>query len=98
MQSSQNNIQQTSIEAYSNIQKSLGDRQRQVYDKLKEMGSATNTMISKALALPINSITPRVYELRMMKLVGVSHQDFCPLTLKKAIFWKIVRRFENRVI
>jgi len=83
-------MQQTSLEAYEEIKKNLGERQRQIYEKLKELGFATNTMLSKALGLPINSITPRVFELRQLKLVGVSHIDKCPITGRRAIFWKVV--------
>ena len=83
--------QETSREAYLEIKKELGRRQKQVYEKLKELGTATNTMLSKALGLPINSITPRVFELREKKLVGVSHIGKCPITGRKAIFWKCVK-------
>lgn len=84
-------IQQTSLEAFEEVKKELGKRQQQVYDWLKYFGPATNNMISNSIKLPINSITPRVYELRKKKLVGVSHIDKCPSTGRKAIWWKVVK-------
>ncbi|MHA1676858.1 MAG: hypothetical protein ACTSU6_06740 [Candidatus Njordarchaeales archaeon] len=84
-------VQQTSLEAFEEIKASLGKRQRQVYLKLKELGSATNCMLAEALKLPINSITPRVYELRKLRLVGVSEVGYCKVTGRKAIYWKCVK-------
>jgi len=84
-------IQETSIETYKNIQDSLGERQLLVYNHLKQNGPANNKMIAKDLMLPINSITPRVYELRILKFVGVSHEAPCPITKRKSIFWKTVK-------
>lgn len=85
-------MQETSLEAFESIQHNLGDRQLAVYRAIKELGEATNTMISKYLELPINCITPRCKELRdQFKCVGVSKIDRCPITGRKAIFWRIVR-------
>ena len=84
-------MQQTSLEAFEQVREELGDKQRLVYLALSELKSANNTMLSKHLGLPINSITPRVLELRNMKLVGVSSVAPCPITKKKTIFWRIVR-------
>ena len=88
-------IQQTSMEAYNNIQDDLGSRQLQVLNAIHELGECTNTMISRHLKLPINCITGRTKELRDKKLVGVACVDICPITEKRAIFWKIVQRKLN---
>lgn len=87
--------QNTSKLAYEEIIKDLGKRQLQVYNTLKKLKSATNTMISKELGLPINSITPRTKELRDQKLVGVSKVDKCPITKRTSIFWRCVKWLEN---
>lgn len=84
-------IQQTSLEAWQEVKKELGKRQEMVYNALRELGEADNLTLSKYLNLPINSITPRVKELREMKLVGVSKVDKSKITGRKVIYWKCVR-------
>jgi len=83
-------IQQTSLWAYGEVKINLGERQKQIYLKLKEMRQATNTMLSHALSLPINCVTPRIKELRDKKMVGVFKVDRCPITQKNVIWWRIV--------
>lgn len=82
-------IQETSKISYENIMQELGDRQLQVYNALRELKYATNNMIASYLKLPINSITPRVYELRKKELVTKSHVSWCPIKKTKCIYWKI---------
>lgn len=91
-------IRETSLEAYEEIKGKLGERQQQVYEHLRWVGEATNNMISASLKLPINSITPRVFELRQKKLVGVSKIDKCLMTGRNAIYWKIIvqKRIEEK--
>lgn len=81
-------LQQTSLEAWNNIQHGMGQRQLQVYLALKEMKEATNAMLSQRLQLPINCITPRTLELRQIGLVIESYRDKCPVTGRSAIFWR----------
>lgn len=81
-------ITQTSLQAYNRIKEEIGERQLQVYQTLKELLYATNTMISKKIKLPINSITPRIFELRQKGLVEYSHTSWCPITKMKAKYWK----------
>jgi len=60
-------MQQTSLIAYKDIKKTLGKRQQQVLSALAIPRS--NAEIARALHLPINSVTPRVLELRNKGLV-----------------------------
>ncbi len=83
-------VTETSREAYQEIKPTLGKRQLQVYDWLKYFGPANNIMIAASLKLPINSVTPRTFELRDKCLVGVSHIDRCPKTGRNAIWWKTI--------
>lgn len=62
-------IQQTSIEAYEIIFDDLGSRQKVVYEIIEEYNNVCNQDISMILGLPINSVTPRVKELRDMGFV-----------------------------
>ena len=81
-------VQDTSIRAYLEIS-DLGKRQKAVFEALQRMGHATNTMIAKELNLPINSITPRVFELRERNMVEGHYKAKCPLTGRTAIYWRI---------
>lgn len=82
-------IQDTSLLAYTEILENLGERQMQVYSAIAELGECSNTMIAEKLNLPISSITPRVNELRKKKAVREALRDYCPITGRKVIFWKI---------
>lgn len=58
-------IQQTSLETYfMAVKPNLGRRQHQVLEALEEICPANNQEIALHLGWPINSITPRVLELR----------------------------------
>lgn len=85
-------IQETSREAYEQIKPELGNRQMEIYEYLKHFGPANNTMIAASLKRPINSITPRTFELRNLCLVGVSHIDRCPKTGRRVIWWKCLNK------
>ena len=82
------NVQPTSLLAYLDISDELGDRQKEVLACFRRIQPASNTMISNFLCLPINSIVPRIFELRKKKLVVESHRDTCQFTKRKVIFWK----------
>jgi DNA-binding MarR family transcriptional regulator len=83
-------MQDTSIEAFIQINEdgTIGKRQAQVYEVLK-MGPKTNREISLYLHLPINSVTPRVFELREKGLVRRSGSKIDNITRKRAIIWEV---------
>lgn len=83
-------VQQTSLDAFKIVREDLGSRQEEVYLFLTRFGPANNNMIAQSLKMPINSITPRVKELREKKLVGVDHEEPCPITGRNTIFWRVV--------
>ena len=78
-------VRSTSREAYYSLN-NLGERQLAVFTVLKET-SASNTELSHKLNLPINSITPRVKELREMGLVEDKGVKVCPYTHRKVHVW-----------
>lgn len=81
--------QQTSLDAYYGLsRRNIGDRQAQVLSQLRALEEATNTMLSRRTGIPINAVTPRIWELRQMGLVIESRRSICPVTKKKAIFWR----------
>lgn len=57
--------QQTSLETYfTQVKPHLNERQQRVLDAIEIIGPATNRQIGDYLGWAINSITPRVLELR----------------------------------
>jgi len=87
-------IRQTSLQAYKEIidNQELGRRQKQVYEVFAKYGELTNLEVSKVLWIPINSITPRTNELYKKGLIEESKRDICPISGRKAIFWRITSR------
>ena len=88
-------IEETSLQAYQEVMKTLGERQKEVYWMLCELGEATNTMLSRALHLPINCVTPRIFELRKKGLVIREKVDLCPITRRNCIFWKCLNELKG---
>jgi hypothetical protein len=82
--------QPTSLEAWSALQDSLGDKQKIVYDALRTLGEASNKELSVGLGWPINCITPRMFELRQLGLVEFSRVKVDVHTGRSEIVWKAV--------
>lgn len=80
-------IQQTSILAFQEAKTRLSYTQSAVLEALEEISPATNKMIAKHLGWEINSITPRVLELRKKRKVVEAYRSV-DITGRKAIFWK----------
>jgi len=81
-------MQQTSIIAYLQLQPELSTRQEQIYKTLQKIGVATNKDLSNNTGLPINSITPRILELRKKGLVKAEY--YTQQNGRTAIAWGIV--------
>lgn len=86
-------IQPTSLLAYDNIQKDLGEMQLKVFACLKNLESANNTILARKLGWTINRVTPRINELRKMGLVISDCFRECPITKRLTIFWKVSEIF-----
>jgi Mn-dependent DtxR family transcriptional regulator len=84
-------VQQTSVDAYLGVMPSLGDRQSAIYRLLMCEGPLSNKQIARLLEIPINSVTPRVHELRGLGLVIRSGYRTCPSTHCAEIVWEVVR-------
>jgi hypothetical protein len=83
-------MQPSSLDAWKSIQANLGQRQKTVFKALQEIGEASNKQISKLLGWPINTITPRVLELRNMGLVDFSREQVDLKTNRTEIVWRAV--------
>ena len=80
-------IQQTSLMAYRSVD--MNRNQKMVLEALEEIYPATNKQIAKRMGWEINSVTPRMLELRSEKLNKVveayRRKD---VGGRMAIFWK----------
>ena len=84
-----NDIQITSLEAYAHeIFPTLGKRQALIVQYLRSAGEHTNCEISDALNLPINTVTPRIKELRAQGLVLSARKRKCNITGRMAWAWR----------
>lgn len=78
-------LQQTSLFAFREVQKTLGTRQKAVYDALRT--PKTDKEIADCLNLAINEVTPRrneLVKLGMVRKAGVVKQNG-----RSAISWEI---------
>ncbi len=79
-------VTQTSLLAYSDIKKKLGNKQRIVRDAIGELGIANNQMIAEYLNWPINCVTGRVKELRDKGFVTTERIDKNQFG-RRVLFW-----------
>ncbi len=82
-------VRDTSLLAYYDVKRNLGERQQRVYDTIKTLGCPTNLEISRYLSLPINSVTPRTYELVDKDLVVFCEKRICSIGGRTSRSWRI---------
>lgn len=88
-------MQETSLQAYDEIQEKLGERQKEVLKAIQELckvqGDATDSEIANHLMKQDpNYVRPRRFELaRKFRLIEFSQQRVCKMTFKTCIAWKI---------
>lgn len=80
-------MQQTSLLAFREAKTRLNKTQSMVYEALEDISPATNKMVAKHLGWEINSITPRMLELRGKHKVIEAFKGR-DITGRTAIFWK----------
>jgi len=81
-------IQETSRMAYQSIEGELGRKQAQVFEfMLNANKPVCNLDIAKGLGIPINTVTPRVKELRLKGEVEEWGKETNPFTRRKVIYW-----------
>jgi len=79
----------TSLEAYYSIIGELGQRQSEIYNAIRKYKSVSNLDLSRLLQLPINSVTPRVKELRDKGLVVFDCVKVDYVTKRRMKKWKV---------
>jgi predicted ArsR family transcriptional regulator len=82
-------VTQTSLLAYQEAKTKLGRTQSAVLESLEDIAPATNKMVAESLGWAINSVTPRMLELRKKGKVEADHIGI-DIGGRKAIFWKPV--------
>lgn len=80
----------TRNEAYSGLLGTLGEKQRTVYDCLLGQNDMTNREIAAELRWPVNCVTGRVYELRLIGIVEPSIKRMCRYGRKVAQAWRVI--------
>lgn len=81
-------MQQTSLDAYSTVTKpQLNRNQKMVLESLEAIAPACNKQIAANMNWPINSVTPRVLELRKKGAVTQAYIAKDP-SGRNAIYWK----------
>lgn len=89
-------VTDTSKLAYaSKVRPTLGLRQQQVLEAMKLREDWSNTELSKELNWPINTVTPRVNELRKFRLAEFSGKRICTVTGLRVMTWKRVERISQ---
>jgi Mn-dependent DtxR family transcriptional regulator len=80
----------TSLNAYhGEIKETLGERQRQVLNIIRNSKNITNKEIANILKVDTCSITGRVKELRDYGLIFEDEKRNCNITGRLAMAWKI---------
>lgn len=82
-------VVETSLESYQQII-DLGERQRMLYNIIKLYPGLCNRNYSEILHIPINSVTPRVKELRTLGLVIQGAKKYDNLTNRWVMTWMAV--------
>jgi DNA-binding MarR family transcriptional regulator len=72
--------------AYQEVKKNLSRTQSQVLEAIEEQGEITNKQLAKHLGWEINSVTPRVLELRTKGKVVECYKGE-DVTGRTAIYW-----------
>jgi hypothetical protein len=83
-------VQQTSLEAYKQAKVTMNDHQAIVLATIDVHGPISNKQISMILGWPINSVTPRVLELRTMEKVKFAGQRQDLKTGRHEMMWDAV--------
>lgn len=84
-------IQQTSIEAYKSILPELGEKQREVFEVIVKHPGMSNHDIARFLGWEINTVTPRVNELRNMGVIEYHSTKVDRITNRNVMTWEVVR-------
>ena len=80
-------IRTTSLEAYTELLYTLGEKQQTILHTIKKYPNTSNHDIARILQWEINTVTPRVYELREMGYVLENGEKTDRLTGRRCMRW-----------
>jgi len=84
-------VQPTSAQSYFKFSEDeLGKRQKEIFKFLKIQGPLSNREISSRMGIPINSVTPRIKELREMGVVMDDGKTYDTKTDREVLVWVAV--------
>ncbi len=84
-------VQFTSLEAFRQAMPTIGEHQASIYAVSAEHGPVSNKQIATILGWPINSVTPRVLELRTKEMVKFAGQREDLKTGRHEMMWEVAR-------
>ncbi len=82
------NIRQTQMDSFLELQKTLSEKQKTVYQVLGVHGPKTNRQIAKHLGWDINRVTGRVTELVNLGMVTSTNTVLDQETNRTVTLWK----------
>lgn len=86
-------MQETSLNAYEkDVLPTLGERQWEVFKALQKRDNFTNSELAAHLNWPINTVVPRVYELRKAGQVFEDVRRTCRVTGRRVIAWSVSKK------
>jgi len=81
-------VAHTSLDAFIELEPMyLGRKQKAVLGFIRRYGPINNRELSVVTGWPINTITPRVQELRRMGFVFCHHEEIDPVTNRITLMW-----------
>ena len=82
------NVQETSLDAFSELQKGkLSEKRQEVLNGFEQLKTATNLEVSDLIKIPINSVTPRTNELVKLGVLVKMGLRKCSISGNTAIVW-----------
>jgi Mn-dependent DtxR family transcriptional regulator len=79
---------------HGEIKTTLGERQQRVYDEIAKHENITNMELAAILCASINTVTPRVKELRDKKMVVMDRERVCKVTGRTVQAWRVFKHRE----
>jgi hypothetical protein len=90
-------MEQTSLDAWNDIQKDLGEKQMEVFNLFKENETLYDQKICDILGWQINRVTPRRLELQEMGLIRKRGTTISKFTGKTVNEYVIVKEVNNEI-
>ena len=83
-------VQQSSIDSFRIVKETRKTVQQKIYDTILSRGIATNRQISILTKIPINSVTARVKELRLVGRVHQAETEYDSTTKRTVMTWRVL--------